>query len=196
MRAVLDFPALRRRTANNSQTSQLDFYAAINERRIGAELGQIVRNELKTIPLKFDASTKKGRSWREENISGDRVAGAGGGPVRSDRDIRSRMAERGDAAPVPWSFEGSVGARYWYGWGKTGKDLYGVSGTSEVSRLSYREIESHAFELFGRLDTSHGWFRQRATPGEGRSAAAGSTTRTSTRRRRRSRSRIRAPTAI
>ena len=60
--------------------------------------------------------------------------------------------------PVALTVEGSVGARFWYGWGKTGKDLSNIAGTALNSRLTYDNLHTQAFEAFGRVDSSRGWY--------------------------------------
>jgi opacity protein-like surface antigen len=57
-----------------------------------------------------------------------------------------------------WAFRYELGARYWYGWGKTAKDLYDPAGSFLVSRLTYDGLRSHAGEAFFRVDHNHGWF--------------------------------------
>jgi outer membrane protease len=51
-----------------------------------------------------------------------------------------------------------VGARYWYGWGKTAKDLYAPGGSLMVSRLTYSDVRTHAGEGYARVDHTYGWF--------------------------------------
>jgi opacity protein-like surface antigen len=60
--------------------------------------------------------------------------------------------------PDPPAFRYEAGARYWYGWGKTAKDLHGIGGSFLVSRLTYDELRSHAGEGFARVDHTYGWF--------------------------------------
>jgi outer membrane protease len=55
-----------------------------------------------------------------------------------------------------YSFE--VGGRYWFGWADTGKALYDPSHAFLVSRLTYSRPNINAGELFGRFDTSVGFF--------------------------------------
>jgi len=54
----------------------------------------------------------------------------------------------------PDQFTSSFGLRYWYGFGSTSKDLYGVTRDELVSRLSYTGLQSHSLEIFGRVDHS------------------------------------------
>jgi hypothetical protein len=51
-------------------------------------------------------------------------------------------------------------ARYWYGMGKTAKNLYGLPSSSGamVSRLTYGQLNTHSGELFGRIGFTNGWF--------------------------------------
>jgi outer membrane protease len=58
--------------------------------------------------------------------------------------------------PIP-SYEIELGGRYWFGWAKTGKDLHGTDG-SLVSRLTYGGLNTHAGEIYGRADTTMGFF--------------------------------------
>lgn len=51
-----------------------------------------------------------------------------------------------------------VGTRYWFGWADTGKALYSVGHAYEVSRLTYSQLDLNAGEIFGRVDTSMGFF--------------------------------------
>ena len=52
----------------------------------------------------------------------------------------------------PPEFTSSFALRYWYGMGNASLDLYGVSGASMVSRLTYDGLRSHSAEVFGRVD--------------------------------------------
>jgi hypothetical protein len=56
--------------------------------------------------------------------------------------------------PIP-TYDLQVGARYWFGWAETGKQL---SGAAMVSRLTYSNIYTNSGEAFGRMDTSNGFF--------------------------------------
>jgi len=56
------------------------------------------------------------------------------------------------------SFTSEFGLRYWYSWGETQKDLYGISGAYMVSRLTYDGLNGHSGEAFGRLDHTSGFF--------------------------------------
>ena len=56
------------------------------------------------------------------------------------------------------AFTGEFGLRYWYSWGKTQKDLYGLSRDELVSRLTYDDLSGHSGEVYGRLDHSNGLF--------------------------------------
>ena len=58
----------------------------------------------------------------------------------------------------PPAFRYEIGARYWYGWGKTAKDLYDPAGSFMVSRLTYNNLRSHAGEGYARVDHTYGWF--------------------------------------
>jgi outer membrane protease len=62
------------------------------------------------------------------------------------------------AFEAPSTYAGEVGLRFWYGKGKTGKDLYDSSGTSLVSRLTYDHLSIFAGEAYGRFDFNTGWF--------------------------------------
>ncbi len=62
------------------------------------------------------------------------------------------------ASPEVPSYQTSLGVRYWYGWAKTGKDLFDTTGSALVSRLTYDKLNSHAAEIFGRFEHSYGWY--------------------------------------
>lgn len=68
----------------------------------------------------------------------------------------SGFAHRGFEAPRTFTTE--FGARFWFGWGKTGKDLFDTTGSVLVSRLTYRDYSIYTGEIFGRFDFSNGWF--------------------------------------
>jgi hypothetical protein len=67
----------------------------------------------------------------------------------------SGFSHRGLEAPR--TFTAEVGARFWYGWGNTAKDLYDTTGTLLVSRLTYEDYNIYSGELFTRFDFSNGW---------------------------------------
>ncbi len=56
------------------------------------------------------------------------------------------------------SFTASFALRYWYGMGSTGKDLYDITGSSLVSRLTYDNLQTHSLEGLIRVDHSSGLF--------------------------------------
>ena len=74
------------------------------------------------------------------------------------------------AAPVraaDWSYRpveqaatytGDVGLRFWYGRGKTAKNLYDPAGSMLVSRLTYGDLSIYAAEAYARFDYDRGWF--------------------------------------
>jgi Omptin family len=68
-------------------------------------------------------------------------------PAAADPFFLSRRT-----APPTYTYE--LGGRYWYGLGKTAKDLYDPTGAYMVSRLTYGKLQTHSFELFGRFDHS------------------------------------------
>jgi len=55
-------------------------------------------------------------------------------------------------------FQSVFALRYWYGMGSTGKDLYGVTRDTLVSRLTYDGLQSHSLEAYARVDHSSGLF--------------------------------------
>jgi hypothetical protein len=59
---------------------------------------------------------------------------------------------------VPATFTSEVGARIWYGAGRTGKNLYDDTGSTLVSRLNYSNFSIFTGEGFGRFDFNTGWF--------------------------------------
>jgi hypothetical protein len=59
---------------------------------------------------------------------------------------------------APATYTSEVGARIWYGWGRTGKNLYDDTGASLVSRLNYNDFSIFSGEGFGRFDFNTGWF--------------------------------------
>jgi hypothetical protein len=61
------------------------------------------------------------------------------------------------ARPIP-TYDIQVGARYWFGWAETGKRLFDPTGAAMVSRLTYDNIYTNSGEVFGRMDTSSGFF--------------------------------------
>jgi hypothetical protein len=62
------------------------------------------------------------------------------------------------AFEAPATYSGEVGLRFWYGRGKTGKDLFDTDGVSLVSRLTYNNFSIFSAEAFGRFDLNTGWF--------------------------------------
>ena len=58
----------------------------------------------------------------------------------------------------PAAYTGDVGLRFWYGRGKTGKDLFNPSGTALVSRLTYNNLALFSAEAYARFDLNTGWF--------------------------------------
>jgi hypothetical protein len=62
------------------------------------------------------------------------------------------------ALDVPVAYTGEVGLRFWYGQGRTGKNLYDPSGSFLNSRLTYSGLSLYSAEGFGRLDLNTGWF--------------------------------------
>ncbi len=61
--------------------------------------------------------------------------------------------------PAPQSqFFTTVGVRYWYGFDKTSKDLYGLTRDTLNSRLTYDNMNTHSLEGFIRVDHSSGLF--------------------------------------
>ncbi len=61
-------------------------------------------------------------------------------------------------APYAREFEVAFGARYWMSSGRTSKDLFDLSGTAMVSRLTYSDVTAHTAESFVRLDHWSGAF--------------------------------------
>lgn len=59
--------------------------------------------------------------------------------------------------PIP-TYDIQLGARYWFGWAQTGKQLYNPAGTAMVSQLNYGNMYSNSGEAYGRMDTSSGFF--------------------------------------
>jgi opacity protein-like surface antigen/outer membrane protease len=62
------------------------------------------------------------------------------------------------SAPRFDNFQIEMGSRYWYSTGKTAKNLYGLSGSDLVSRLTYSDTVAHSGEIFARLDHRSGVF--------------------------------------
>jgi hypothetical protein len=58
----------------------------------------------------------------------------------------------------PASYTGEAGLRFWYGKGKTGKNLAVPSGAFLVSRLTYDNFSIFSAEAYGRFDLNTGWF--------------------------------------
>lgn len=58
----------------------------------------------------------------------------------------------------PATFTADFGTRFWYGRGKTSKDLFDSSGSLLVSRLTYEDLTLYTLEGFGRFDFAGGWF--------------------------------------
>jgi hypothetical protein len=67
----------------------------------------------------------------------------------------------------PAAYTGEVGLRFWYGRGKTGKDLFDPSGTALVSRLTYNNISIYSAEAYARFDLNTGWFAKGFVGGGG-----------------------------
>jgi opacity protein-like surface antigen len=61
-------------------------------------------------------------------------------------------------APYVREFEVEFGARYWLSSGKTAKDLFDISGTAMVSRLTYGDVTAQTAESFVRVDHWSGAF--------------------------------------
>ncbi len=49
-------------------------------------------------------------------------------------------------------YSGEIGARFWYGMGQTGKNLYDTTGRIPVSRLTYKGLTGGSGEVFGQLN--------------------------------------------
>jgi outer membrane protease len=62
------------------------------------------------------------------------------------------------APPAPEIYKAEIGARIWYGKGKTGKNLYDDTGSLLVSRLTYDDFSIFTGEGFARFDHNSGWF--------------------------------------
>jgi hypothetical protein len=67
----------------------------------------------------------------------------------------------------PAAYTGEVGLRFWYGRGKTGKDLFDPTGTTLVSRLTYNNISIFSAEAYARFDLNTGWFAKGFVGGGG-----------------------------
>ena len=67
----------------------------------------------------------------------------------------------------PANYTGEVGLRFWYGNGKTGKNLFDPSGSFLVSRLSYDNFSIFSAEVYGRFDLNTGWFLKGLVGGGG-----------------------------
>ena len=79
-------------------------------------------------------------------------------PVRSEADSKTYWSPVAGAPAIPqWAFD--VGGRYWASTGKTKFDLFGfVPSTDRVSRLTYKDLQGHSGEFFGRVDHIAGFF--------------------------------------
>ena len=62
------------------------------------------------------------------------------------------VADDTDAGWLDGVYSGEFGARFWYGMGQTGKDLYGTDGTTMVSRLTYGGLTGGSGEVFGQIN--------------------------------------------
>ncbi len=62
------------------------------------------------------------------------------------------------APEAPKVYSTEVGARIWYGQGKTGKNLYDDTGALLLSRLTYSGFSIFSGEGFARFDHNSGWF--------------------------------------
>ena len=62
------------------------------------------------------------------------------------------VADDSDGGWLDGVYTGEFGARFWYGMGKTGKDLYATDGTTMVSRLSYKGLTGGSGEVYGQLN--------------------------------------------
>jgi outer membrane protease len=56
------------------------------------------------------------------------------------------------------TYSGDAGLRFWYGRGKTAKDLFDPSGAMMVSRLTYGDLSIFAAEAYARFDYDRRWF--------------------------------------
>jgi len=72
----------------------------------------------------------------------------------------STLGAPGSVAKAPYTreFVIELGARYWYSTGRTSKDLFDLSGTGMVSRLTYGNLTAHTEESFVRADHWSGAF--------------------------------------
>jgi hypothetical protein len=61
------------------------------------------------------------------------------------------------ARPIP-QWTGEFGGRYWFSSGRSELDLFDVSGTLPVSRLTYTGLQAHSGEAFGRVEHLSGFF--------------------------------------
>lgn len=55
---------------------------------------------------------------------------------------------------IEQAFSASLGVRYWFSTGQTGKDLYDSTGTVLLSRLTYDGLDTHSGEIFGQANYS------------------------------------------
>ena len=65
---------------------------------------------------------------------------------------------RAASSPVPASYVGEFGTRFWFGRAQTKKDLFDTTGAILVSRLDYYDMNIFTGEAFARLDFNNGWF--------------------------------------
>ncbi len=62
------------------------------------------------------------------------------------------VANDSDTGWLDGVYSGELGTRFWYGWGSTGKDLYGADRSTMVSRLTYKALTGATGEVYGQIN--------------------------------------------
>ena len=61
-------------------------------------------------------------------------------------------ADDSDGGWLDGVYSRELGTRFWYGWGSTGKDLYGADRGTMVSRLTYKGLTGATGEVYGQIN--------------------------------------------
>ena len=78
--------------------------------------------------------------------------------ITGSAPVRSPVAARWGEFRQPPAIFGEFGLRYVYSSNRTSKNLYDISGSAMVSRLTYSGMNGHSAEGFGRVDHTSGFY--------------------------------------
>jgi opacity protein-like surface antigen len=114
------------------------------------DLGHVTVAGIPNVPVVFEVHT-------DANVSADIVRA--GINYRFDRDGSDFQRDVGRYMPqFVRSLDTELGLRYWYSTGRTAKDLYGFSGATMLSRLTYDGLGASSGEGFVRINDHSGFF--------------------------------------